>query len=138
MKCDICNKGFYDEKYLEGHKKLHTGEAVFTCNYCTKSFISKTALKVHLRSHTGEKPYKCDSCQQSFSRKSNLDRHKSLHSNDDKVENMNTVDIDMKNEDRMLSVEEIKLETDGCAVVTLKMDQKDAHTWIYPEFFGKY
>ena len=40
-KCDICTKSFNDARYLEIHKRTHTGEKPFQCSYCTKKFHSR-------------------------------------------------------------------------------------------------
>ena len=70
-KCDICGKGFFSEKQMLKHVKLHQGiprglgqipaatvdgveDDGKTCTICDKTFTSVSALKVHLRIHTGK------------------------------------------------------------------------------------
>eukprot|EP00088_Acartia_fossae_P048134 TRINITY_DN5243_c0_g1_i1.p1 TRINITY_DN5243_c0_g1~~TRINITY_DN5243_c0_g1_i1.p1 ORF type:complete len:541 (-),score=41.31 TRINITY_DN5243_c0_g1_i1:320-1942(-) len=78
--CDVCNKKFSLQFYLNSHMKIHTKEMPFTCSYCNKSFARKVALKNHEMQHTNEKPFACDECNKGFPNRSELNRHKLSHS----------------------------------------------------------
>lgn len=78
-KCNICDKQFSKNIYLEQHLSVHTIEKPYTCQICAKSFKWSGNLKVHMRIHNGEKPFHCDMCSKRFTASNDLRRHKRRH-----------------------------------------------------------
>ncbi|XP_033631697.1 oocyte zinc finger protein XlCOF6-like isoform X1 [Asterias rubens] len=76
--CNICDKKFKKEKYLNKHKKIHT-VGTRSCSYCNKLFRDKRDLLNHERRHTGEKPFKCNTCDKAFVSSSAMLRHEKCH-----------------------------------------------------------
>ena len=52
-RCDICWRSFKEKRYLDQHRRTHTGEKPFKCEFCSKCFTQKTHLNTHRRIHTG-------------------------------------------------------------------------------------
>ena len=61
--CELCNKAFTHQSYLNMHIRNHTGEKPYACKHCSKSFSQQGDLNVHRthteRTHTGGKPFAC-------------------------------------------------------------------------------
>lgn len=53
----------------------------YPCRYCGKRFPNNRTLETHIRVHTGERPFKCQYCEKSFSQRGNLINHTRIHSN---------------------------------------------------------
>lgn len=76
--CQICDKKFFTDKFLEIHMRIHK-ERDFKCEYCEKGFYRRTELQIHVRNHTGERPFACDKCPKKFAKKSYLNQHYWTH-----------------------------------------------------------
>jgi len=75
-KCDVCTKSFNDARYLEIHKRTHTGEKPFQCSYCAKKFHSRELQVKHQRLIHGDSPHKCNMCGKSFASPFQLKNHR--------------------------------------------------------------
>lgn len=53
----------------------------YPCKHCGKRFPNNRTLETHIRVHTGERPFKCQHCEKSFSQRGNLINHTRIHSN---------------------------------------------------------
>lgn len=73
--CDICGKGFSQQRMLNRHRKNHSPVKKYHCTFCSKGFNDSFDLKRHIRTHTGVKPYKCSACEKSFTQRCSLESH---------------------------------------------------------------
>ena len=64
--CKECGKSFKDKKYIELHKRSHSGEKPHPCEDCGKSFTTSTNLILHKKIHSEERPFPCNQCDKSF------------------------------------------------------------------------
>ena len=54
--CQVCKKGFLDQKNLDIHMNIHTGDKPFLCKYCGKGFTDPRNMSMHERMvHQGYK-----------------------------------------------------------------------------------
>lgn len=92
IRCEICQKTFKNNKSLQRHKLLHSGEQIvkkqyklgdLQCPECDKKFANATNLTWHFdQNHSGNKPTNtCYACDKDFSDNACLRRHlESCHS----------------------------------------------------------
>uniref|UniRef100_A0A3B3RXJ9 Ovo-like zinc finger 1b n=1 Tax=Paramormyrops kingsleyae TaxID=1676925 RepID=A0A3B3RXJ9_9TELE len=53
--CQVCHKGFQQQRMLKRHLKCHSDIKRHPCSYCGKGFNDTFDLKRHIRTHTGER-----------------------------------------------------------------------------------
>ncbi|KAF7989292.1 hypothetical protein HCN44_007966 [Aphidius gifuensis] len=81
-KCNICNKKFSQRGNLFNHEKIHLTPRFYECDICNKKFNQSSTLRDHKLLHTGEKPYVCNICSAAFTFGAALRRHLWIHSDD--------------------------------------------------------
>ncbi|EFO14699.1 zinc finger protein [Loa loa] len=62
----IYNRNFPQLSNMEAHKKIHTGEKLYSCQTCNRSFSQSWLRSRHMRTHTGEKSHSYQKCGRSF------------------------------------------------------------------------
>ena len=74
--CEICDKHFYGQGYLNSHyKKIHD-KGNFQCAICKLTFHNRACLEGHFRyRHKEERFYECVDCDKSFSHARILQKH---------------------------------------------------------------
>ncbi|KAL6267342.1 hypothetical protein P5V15_000417 [Pogonomyrmex californicus] len=77
--CDVCNKSFSQRGNLLNHSKIHSNPRSYTCEVCGKSFNQRATLRDHGLLHTGEKPHVCNVCGKAFTVSAALRRHMFNH-----------------------------------------------------------
>ena len=78
VKCDDCDKVFYDKSRLKSHSYKHIKEKNFSCTVCPKLFKRKESLLYHTRRHEGVLNFECPECDKKYSCSASLRIHK-LH-----------------------------------------------------------
>ncbi|KAK7475342.1 hypothetical protein BaRGS_00033418 [Batillaria attramentaria] len=73
--CTVCGFAFMSSRYLQKHRKIHSGFKKYVCDVCGKKFYEAGNLRVHMRVHTGEKPCICQVCGEAFRWESCLNKH---------------------------------------------------------------
>lgn len=96
--CEICDKSFTTEKYLQMHSSLHGAStparnlvaenykvnelrdvdgyrSSWTCKICNKAFAQNSSFKNHMRTHSDERPFVCDICCIGFKERYHLKKH---------------------------------------------------------------
>lgn len=79
-KCETCNKLFKQQASLFIHRRIHQTSFRFRCPHCSMGFNAKTPMNLHIATHTGDKPHKCDICQRKFRVRYEMNKHKLTHS----------------------------------------------------------
>ncbi|KAL0108281.1 hypothetical protein PUN28_015077 [Cardiocondyla obscurior] len=79
FECEICHKSFSQRGNLLNHLKLHSNPRSYTCEVCGKSFNQRATLRDHGLLHTGEKPHVCNVCGKAFTVSAALRRHMFKH-----------------------------------------------------------
>lgn len=80
IKCRMCPEKFQNVEALEDHLEnvIHSHKK-FQCDLCGRKFGQQRDMERHRRIHTGEKPFACEICNKSFARKDNLKSHRAKH-----------------------------------------------------------
>ncbi|KAA0187857.1 putative Zinc finger protein, partial [Fasciolopsis buskii] len=78
-RCRDCDKEFRILRYLEKHRRIHTGEKPYQCCYCGRQFNDWPNMNRHKRIHTGERPYRCSICTKTFSQPAVYNEHVKRH-----------------------------------------------------------
>lgn len=77
--CEICGKRFLNNRTLQTHIRVHTGEKPFECEICKRSFSQRGNLLNHQRIHYNPRSYTCEVCGKSFNQRATLRDHSLLH-----------------------------------------------------------
>lgn len=77
--CPDCGCCFTQQRSLQEHRNIHTGERPFVCGLCGKAFRHRRTLNKHTRVHSRERPFHCDFCGQAFKLKDTMKRHQMTH-----------------------------------------------------------
>ena len=78
LKCDGCEKVFYDKSSFKRHSYKHIKEKNFSCTVCPKRFKGRESLLYHTRRHEGILKFECLECDKKYSCSASLRIHK-LH-----------------------------------------------------------
>ncbi|XP_078044655.1 uncharacterized protein LOC144474058 isoform X1 [Augochlora pura] len=79
FKCDVCGRSFSQQGNLLNHVRIHSNPRSYTCEVCGKRFNQRATLRDHSLLHTGEKPYVCNVCGIAFTFSAALRRHMWTH-----------------------------------------------------------
>lgn len=90
--CSICSESFEQVTKYRIHKMEHRGESPHSCKTCKKLFSCKSDLVRHEAAHSTLKPHTCRICGKSFKRPNALNDHMSLHSYEERLSFLKSVD----------------------------------------------
>ena len=79
FECEICGKGFSNERYLQRHLEVHDSTRKFECSVCNKKFKSQKHLTVHDKIHRQAYTAQCEYCDAKFVQRQNLKPHIKKH-----------------------------------------------------------
>ncbi|XP_078662760.1 uncharacterized protein LOC144906415 isoform X1 [Branchiostoma floridae x Branchiostoma belcheri] len=79
FKCSMCDYSACQKANLDRHMLKHTGEKPFMCGECGYRTAYKCHLMPHMLEHAGSKPFVCEDCGYRTIRKSNLKWHQKTH-----------------------------------------------------------
>ena len=79
FECEICGKGFSNERNLKTHQETHDSTRKFECSVCNKKFKNKKHLTVHDKIHRQEYSAQCEYCDAKFVQRQNLKPHIKKH-----------------------------------------------------------
>ncbi|XP_041988828.1 zinc finger protein 62-like isoform X2 [Aricia agestis] len=80
--CQYCGKQFPGNYFLVDHvEKIHLKEKGVKCEMCDKSFYDAKRLKNHMVKHQETRVFRCDVCGKPFRWKKNLKGHMNKHHN---------------------------------------------------------
>ena len=79
FECEICGKGFSNERNLKIHQETHDSTRKFECSVCNKKFKNKKQLTVHDKIHRQEYSAQCEHCNAKFVQRQNLKPHMKKH-----------------------------------------------------------
>ncbi|XP_063217030.1 uncharacterized protein LOC134527923 [Bacillus rossius redtenbacheri] len=83
--CDICGKGFKNQKQLRNHKATHTSKQkqlplADCCDVCGRNFTNLRMLRLHKENVHGKmRPHSCSCCGYAASSRSSLKMHMRQH-----------------------------------------------------------
>lgn len=77
--CDVCNKRFASQQYLDMHMAAHMDAKRFVCTYCKKAFLTIALLNAHTTDECNVRPYECRFCGRRFARPHEKVKHERIH-----------------------------------------------------------
>lgn len=137
LQCVKCNKSFQYKFKLLHHINLHLRPS--KCEVCGKGFADQKALQVHhsnKHSTDVDKPFKCEKCPQSFQKENSLKSHLKLHERVDCSicgKNLSNVYNLKSHMSIMHSTEERQFICDVCGKEFKSRGAMDSHSVVHKE-----